>query len=145
MSHDDTAHSGQKTGSANADAVVRFNASKDYMKVGIARYVPPKGKGSPLSVDLMAEQLAKAGIRVPLDVNAARTVIEKLQAGEDVTKIVVARGVPPVAGTNGRLMCFGDERFPVFPGMAFGTLMPAMATAACRSRAGSWLPKCTAP
>jgi hypothetical protein len=126
MSHDDTAHSGQKTGSANADAVVRFNASKDYMKVGIARYVPPKGKGSPLSVDLMAEQLAKAGIRVPLDVNAARTVIEKLQAGEDVTKIVVARGVPPVAGTNGRLMCFGDERFPVFPGMAFGTLMPAI-------------------
>ncbi|MFV0422902.1 FapA family protein [Oleidesulfovibrio sp.] len=110
----------------NADAVVRFYASKDYMKVGIARYIPHKGSGRPVSVDLLAEQLTAAGIQVSLDVKAAKKVVAKLQAGEDISRIVIARGVAPVAGTNGRLTCFGDEKYPVFPDMAFGTLLPAI-------------------
>lgn len=110
--------------SVNADAIVRFTASKDYMKVGIARYVPHKGTGRPLSVDLLAEQLSAAGIQVTLDVQAGKKAVARLLAGEDISRIVVARGVKPVAGTNGRLACFGDECFPVFPDMAFGSLLP---------------------
>ncbi len=114
----------EQADSASVDAQVRFSASTDYMKVGIARYTPPQGNGKPLSVALLAAQLKKAGIQAPLDVPMAEEAIKKLQAGEDVSTLAIARGMSPTEGKDGQLTCLGDEAFPVFPDMVFGSFVP---------------------
>jgi hypothetical protein len=98
----------------NPDAQFRFAMSDDGMKLGVSRYFPATGGREP-SVDLIREQVAEAGVRLPVDEDAARRVVEAIHDGRPFTGIALVRGIPPGEPQHGALIALGDLDYPVFP------------------------------
>jgi len=96
------------------DARFRFAMSEDGMTLGVNRYFPACGGREP-SVDLIREQVAEAGVRLPVNGDAARRVVEAIRDGRPFTGIALVRGVPPREPQHGALIALGDLDYPVFP------------------------------
>ena len=110
----------------NADATLRFGGSPDRMKVGVSRYVPAKGSGCPLSVDLLRKCLKETGIVARMDEERSAEVVRLLLSGKDASHIVVARGVRPHNAEDAWLELACDIDWPVLPGQVIGKLHPAV-------------------
>lgn len=128
------------TGAVDADAAVRFGSTSDRMKVGVSRYTPARGKGKVLSVDLLRQAMADAGIVVPLDEKNAAEAVQLLLAGKDAGRIAIARGLRPRSAQDSWVELEGGLNFPVFPGMVFGRLHPAQQSAEGLDVAGNPVP-----
>lgn len=109
---------------ADADAVVRFGATRDRMKLCVSCYSPARGSGAPLSVERLEELLRLAGLRAELDHEAAARAVALLLAGQDARAVAIARGLRPQAARDAWVEPLGDFNFPVFPGQVFGRVHP---------------------
>lgn len=109
---------------ADADAVVRFGATRDRMKLCVSCYSPARGAGAPLSLERLAELLLLAGVRAELDREAAARAVALLLAGRDARSVAIARGLRPLPSRDAWVEPLGDLNFPVFPGQTFGRLHP---------------------
>jgi len=107
----------------NKDALFRFAMSEDGMKLGVSRYLPPNGGEGP-SVELLLRQVAAAGVRLPVDENAARQVIDALNTTGEVKRIPLVKGVPVQEPADAALVALGDLEWPVFPGAHFARKNP---------------------
>ncbi|MDQ7835534.1 MAG: FapA family protein [Humidesulfovibrio sp.] len=117
---------GDKPAEADADATLRFGGSPDRMKVGVSRYVPAKGAGQPLSVELLRKALRDTGITAPLDVEHAEEVVRLLLSGKDASHIVIARGERPRNAQDAWIELSGAPGLPTFPGQVIGRLHEAV-------------------
>ncbi len=124
----------------HADASLRFSGTKDRMKVGVARYIPPRGNGSPLTLERIQMLLEEAGIRVPVSSKGAEKLLQCIAEGQPLDRIVIARGVPPVNGTDAYLIPYGNLNFPVFPGQKIGSKVPLQHVKAGMRIDGSEIP-----
>jgi hypothetical protein len=124
----------------DADATLRFGASPDRMKVGVSRYVPAKGSGRPLTVDLLRKAMAEAGIVARMDEERAAEVVRLLLSGKDVCHIVVARGVRPHNAQDAWLELACDLDWPVLPGQVIGRLHQAVPAQEGLDIAGNHVP-----
>lgn len=113
----------EKTFENTPDALFRFAMSEDGMTLGVSRYFPPKGGRGP-SVELIREQLAAAGVRLPLDEEAAERVVEAAREDRPCTGIALIRGTPPEEPRHGALIALGDLEYPVFPQDRFARYRP---------------------
>lgn len=116
---------GQTEGDDSNDARFRFCMSDDNMKLGISRYFPPKGHGAQPSVELIKQQVAGAGVQLPVDEEAAARVIEHLAEAKDITGITLVRGITVQEPQDGRFELLGNNEYPVFPGYKFAVKYPA--------------------
>ena len=121
MAHDDGQTDSQRIvrQQGDADARVRFSMSPDGRKLGVNRYFQPSGSGKPLSVDSIHAQLQAAGVRVDPEPGAAKRIIDAIEAGEDFTRIVLARAQPAQEARDGGLSKVGDPAYPVLPDQPF--------------------------
>ncbi|WP_285906679.1 DUF342 domain-containing protein [Pseudodesulfovibrio pelocollis] len=106
------------------DAQFRFALSEDGMKLGVSRYFPPQGGGEGPSVKLLKRQVAQAGVRLPVDEQAAREVVDSIQRDEEIRRIVLVRGVEVQEPRHASLVALGNLDFPVFPGDRFARKHP---------------------
>ncbi|AMK10481.1 FapA family protein [Pseudodesulfovibrio indicus] len=106
------------------DARFRFCLSEDGMKLGVNRYFPPSGGEGP-SVELLRRQVAEAGVRLPIDEEAARRIVEAVELGNEFRGITLVRGVPPTEPRDASLAALGDLEYPVFPNDQFLRFRPA--------------------
>ena len=104
----------EKAFKQSPDAQFRFAMSEDGMTLGVSRYFPANGGREP-SVDLIREQVAEAGVRLPVNEDAARRVVEAIRDGRSCTGIALVRGIPPREPQHGALVALGDLDYPVFP------------------------------
>lgn len=125
---------------ADVDAVVRFGATQDRMKLCVSCYVPARGFGTPLSVDLVRKLLAEAGLDSGLDPKGLALAVHLLQNGQDASHVVIARGARPRRARDAWVEPQGDLAFPVFPGQVIGRLRPAQRAAPGRDFTGLTLP-----
>lgn len=125
---------------ADADARLRFCMTKSGMKVGVSTFSPHQGKGRPLSLDLMREQLRQAGIKSPLDETVARQALDMIRKGEDVRSLVLSRGRHPSEPVDASLVLAGDPKRPVIPGTMVGKLVPAQEAEAGETADGRPVP-----
>lgn len=125
------------TDDRDADASVRFGGTPDRMRVGVTSYIPARGQGRPLSLDLLRQSLAEAGVTAPMDENNAREIIRRLQSGQDARSITIARGQRPQEARDAVFEPLGALKYPVFPGQAFGRLHPAEPAQAGRDVGGN--------
>lgn len=146
----------QGAGAADADALLRFGSTPDRMKAGVSRYVPARGSGRPLSVECLRKALVDTGITAPLDEKNAEEVVRLLLAGQDVSTVVVARGLRPRSAQDAwiefadGLGFSADEtaggaearlaQRPVFSGRVIGTLHSALPAQDGRDIAGNLVP-----
>lgn len=130
----------QGTDAGDADATLRFGGTPDRMKVGVTGYVPAKGQGRPLSLELLHHAFAATGVTAPLDEKNAAEVVRLLLTGQDARSITIARGVRPQNAQDARFESFGAAQGPVFPGQAFGRLHPAVEPSPGRDVAGNAVP-----
>lgn len=107
----------------NKDALFRFAMSEDGMKLGISRYLPPNGGEGP-SVELLMRQVAAAGVRLPVDEDAARQVVDALNSTGEVKRIPLVKGIPVQEPADASLVALGDLDWPVFPGDHFARKNP---------------------
>lgn len=111
---------------ADADASLRFGATPDRMKANVSRYVPARGAGQPLTVELLRRALRDTGITAPMDEANAAEVVRLLLAGKAMNHIVVARGVRPKNAQDAWLELACAPEWPVLPGQVVGKLHPAV-------------------
>lgn len=104
----------------NADASLRFSGTADRMKVGVARYIPARGNGRSLSIELIQKQLRDAGVKVPLSSKGAEKLLQCIANGEPIDRIVVAKGQQPENGTDAYIVPYGNFNYPAFPGQKIG-------------------------
>lgn len=131
---------GAQTPDADVDAVVRFGATQDRMKLGISCYVPAQGFGTPLSVEFVRRRLEVAGLASCLDIKGLARAVQLLQDGQDASHIPIARGMRPRKARDAWVKPLGDLNLPVFPGQAFGRLRPAQRAAQGLDVTGQVLP-----
>lgn len=124
----------------DADARLRFCMSPDGMKLGISRYFKPSCTGKPLTAESIMQQVRNAGIQVEPDAEAAASAVELLQKNQDVSRVVLARGIPPVDASDASLDPIGDHRFPVFAGQAVCKKTMARASRVGKALDGSPIP-----
>jgi uncharacterized protein (DUF342 family) len=105
------------------DAQFRFAMSEDGMKLGVSRYFPPQGGEGP-SVALLKRQVAQAGVRLPVDEEAAREVVGAIQRDDEIRRIVLVRGIEAQEPRHASLVALGNLEFPVFPGDRFARKHP---------------------
>ena len=130
----------------DADAVVRFGASSDRMKLCVVGYVPARGRGRTVDAELIAEAARRAGVAASLEPKALARVVDLLRAGKDARTVVIARGVRPGSPRDARLEPLADLSRPVFTGMAIGRLHPARFPAEGCDLAGNPVaPACPGP
>lgn len=110
---------------ADADAVVRFGATRDRMKLGVSGYMPAQGFGVPLSLDLVRRHMELAGLASCLDTKALARAVHLLLNGQDASHVAIARGIRPRKARDAWIKPLGDLALPVFPGQGFGRLYPA--------------------
>lgn len=125
---------------ADADASVRFGSTADRMKAGVSRYVPARGTGRPLSVELLRQALVQTGIKAPMDEAHAQEIVRLLLAGKDASSIVIARGEKPQQAKDAWVELAGAADLPVFPGQAIGRLHQAQTAQPGRDIAGNPIP-----
>ncbi|EGB15256.1 protein of unknown function DUF342 [Pseudodesulfovibrio mercurii] len=106
------------------DATFRFCMSEDGMKLGVNRYFPPNGGKEP-SVPLLRAQVAACGVRLPVDEDAARRIVEAVTEGREFRGITLVRGIPPREPREASLAPLGDLEYPVFPDDRFLRFRPA--------------------
>jgi hypothetical protein len=106
------------------EAIFRFAMSEDGMKLGVNRYFPPNGGEEP-SVALLKAQVAACGVRLPVDEDAARRIVEAVRTGGEFRGITLVRGIPPREPREATLAALGDLEFPVFPDDRFLRFRPA--------------------
>jgi hypothetical protein len=121
------------------DAEFRFCMSEDGMKLGVNRYFPPNGGKEP-SVALLKAQVAACGVRLPVDEDAAKRIVEAVQTGDEFRGITLVRGIPPREPREATLAGLGDLEFPVFPDDRFLRFRPPAKAAAGESIDGRALP-----
>ncbi len=109
---------------ASADARFRFCMSEDAMKLGISRYRPPKEDGAPPSLELIKQQVAEAGVTLPVDEEAAQKVLDHLNGDEEITGIAIVHGIEVQEPQDASFEELGDLSFPVFPGDRFARKTP---------------------
>lgn len=109
---------GEKALHNKTDALFRFAMSKDGMKLGVSRYFPPNGGEGP-SVELLRRQVADAGVRLPIDEDAAKQIVEAILQDGEIRRIVLVHGIPPQEPKDANLVALGNLDFPVFPGDQF--------------------------
>ncbi|MBU4378277.1 MAG: FapA family protein, partial [Proteobacteria bacterium] len=105
------------------DAQFRFAMSEDGMKLGVSRYSPPQGGEGP-SVALLKRQVAKAGVGLPVDEEAAREIISAIQRDEEIRRVVLVRGIEVQEPSHASLVALGNLEYPVFPGDRFARKHP---------------------
>lgn len=106
------------------DARFRFCMSEDGMKLGVNRYFPPDGGKGP-SVEMLRRQVAEAGVRLPIDEDAARRIVEAVEQGREFRGITLVRGISPTEPRDAHLAALGELEYPVFPGDPFLRFRPA--------------------
>lgn len=107
----------------NKDALFRFAMSEDGMKLGVSRYFPPNGGAQP-SVELLIQQVARAGVRLPVDEDAAEQVVNSIFETGEAKRLTLVRGVPVLEPADASLVALGDLNWPVFPGDHFARKNP---------------------
>ena len=127
-------------GTVDVDATVRFGGTPDRMRVGVTSYTPAQGQGRPLSLELLRQALAKAGVAAPMDEKNATEIVRLLLAGQDARAITIARGIRPISTQDAWFEPFGSTQCPVFPGQVFGRLHPAVPAQPGRDIAGNPVP-----
>jgi len=90
----------------NADAQVRIEIPLGGMEVRVAGLAPAGGTGRPLSLGSIKEELEQAGVVVEPDAQAVAQLIDRAQRGLPVRGTIIARGVPPRDGEDGKLELF---------------------------------------
>lgn len=106
------------------DADVKVEISPEKMKATIIDSIPAKGKGRPLTLEVLLKKLTEAGVRVSPDADVAVGVVEQLSFGAEVAGTVIAKGVHPRPAKDASIEPLGDWSFPVFPGDAIATYAP---------------------
>jgi hypothetical protein len=106
------------------DAVVRFGATRDRMKLGLSCYTPAREGGRPLDAARLTELAREAGLGACLDPEAVARAVDLLLSGQDARAVVLARGKPPQPPRDAWVELLGDSDFPVFFGQAFARLHP---------------------
>ena len=124
----------------DVDAALRFGVSPDHMLVNVSRYIPATGAGRPLSVELLRSALAAAGITARMDGQNAAEVVRLLYAGQDVSRIVLARGERPQLAQDAWIELACAPELPVLPGQVLGVLHPAVPAHPGRDIAGNPVP-----
>ncbi|MBU1228442.1 MAG: FapA family protein [Proteobacteria bacterium] len=127
-------------GAVDADAGLRFGGSPDRMMVGVSRYVPARGSGRPLSLELLREAMRKTGITAPMDEKHAAEAVRLLLAGQEARSIVIARGVRPQNAQDAWVELLGSLERPVLPGQVFARLHAAVPAQEGRDVAGNPVP-----
>ncbi len=125
---------------AGPDAVVRFGATRDRMKLGLSCYSPALPGGRPLDAARLRELAREAGLDACLDGEAVLQAVDLLLAGRDARAVVLARGRPPQPPRDAWVELLGDCGFPVFTGQAFARLHPAEPALPGRDVTGAELP-----
>lgn len=93
------------------------------MKLGVNRYFPPNGGKEP-SVSLLKAQVAGCGVRLPVDEDAAKRIVEAIIEGREFRGITLVRGIPPQEPREAVLKPLGDLEYPVFPDDRFLRFRP---------------------
>lgn len=122
------------------DAVVRFGATRDRMKLGLSCYTPAREGGRALDAALLSELAREAGLDACLDPQAVAQAVELLLAGEDARSVALARGKPPQPPRDAWVELLGDSNFPAFSGQAFARLHPAEPALPGRDVTGAEVP-----
>ncbi len=85
------------------DAEIEVEISPDRMEARIIGYLPAAGSGAPLDTERLKNQIAAAGVAVEADEEALSQFLGRLDEAEDEVDVVIASGIPPVHGSDGRL------------------------------------------
>jgi hypothetical protein len=109
----------------NGDARFRFAMSEDGMKLGVSRYFPPNGGEGP-SVEMIQRQAAEAGVKLPIDDEVARQIIDAIHKDSEFRKLVLIRGIEVQEPQNASLVALGNIDFPTFPGDRFARKHPPL-------------------
>ena len=89
------------------DAKVVVKLSSDRMTASAVGYTPPEGEGRALDEDLLYAQIGAAGVTVIPDERGVKRVLNFIRIGRPLSNgVVVAEGVPPVHGADGRVEVF---------------------------------------
>ncbi|OEU70946.1 MAG: hypothetical protein BA863_15235 [Desulfovibrio sp. S3730MH75] len=104
------------------DAELEFSVTEDKMAAFIASYTPAQGDGAPLSIQLMESELERAGYKGQLDPDGAKFALQRAEEGKSILNVALVRGIYPQEPEDAIIIGDADFRFPVLPGMIFGTL-----------------------
>ncbi|MBI9112099.1 FapA family protein [Maridesulfovibrio ferrireducens] len=129
------------------DAQLEFSITADKMAAFISSYTPAQGNGAPLSIEVMEKELEKAGYKGQLDPDGARFALQRANEGKSILNVALVRGVYPQEPEDGTIIGDADFRFPVLPGMIFGTLVPPVKASKGANLLGEEIPtqKTTTP
>lgn len=86
----------------NADADISVEVSPDGLSACIVSYSPFPSSDRHLTSGVLARALARAGIEDEPDAEAVAGVCERVEKGLDLRGLIIARGVPPQEGCDGR-------------------------------------------
>lgn len=125
---------------ADADALVRFGATRDRMKLCVSCYTPAKGRGRPLSEERVLELLDESGIKGQVDREAVAEAVRLLLEGQDARGVTIARGRKPSPARDAWVEPLGDLRFPVLHGQAFGRVHAPLVASEGLNLAGETVP-----
>lgn len=121
----------------SCDAEIEIAVSDDNMVATIAQGLPALGHGLPLNAKRLIETLENRGVRVSPIPEAVKRVLYLLSNGQQVSNVVIARGVPAEPALDAKIVPLGDWKYPVFPNDAIGNLVPATNAKPGKSLSGS--------
>jgi uncharacterized protein len=121
----------------SCNAEIEIALSDDNMVATITQGLPALGNGLPLNAKRLIEALENRGVRVSPLPEAVKKVLYLLSNGQQVSEVVIARGVPPEPALDARIVPLGNWKYPVFPNDAIGNLIPATNAKPGKSLSGS--------
>ncbi|MFO7849915.1 MAG: flagellar assembly protein A [Spirochaetia bacterium] len=89
----------------HVDSVVHVQLAEDKMKAFLT-LSPARGTGEPLTLDKVNRVLDENGVKKGINSRAISQSIEAAKKGEEVTKVPVAEGIPPIEPGESRLKFF---------------------------------------
>lgn len=104
-----------ETGAAGGDTQATF-AGKEFKKIGYSLFVwipdnklecrcsyVPRSEGSMITLDVLQGYLAESGVKEGIDAEAVEDFALNAGAGKGLAMVLLASGVPSVAGADGRV------------------------------------------
>lgn len=87
----------------DSDASIHFDLSEDHMRCEVASVHEGRGNGVPFDSALFERTLAEQGIVFGIVPDVFTLIEDKVDAGESVSGIVVAKGLEPRNGASGKV------------------------------------------
>ncbi len=88
----------------DSDASIQFDISEDRMRCEVVSVQEGRGSGVPFNSALFERTLAEQGIVFGVESGVFRQILDKIEAGESASGILVAKGLEPRNGTSGKVV-----------------------------------------